>query len=328
MERRFDVTALGECLLDVIVTSGVDDANVKMEGNAGGAPVNVLAALSKLGRSTAYLGKLSHDAFGSFLKNVILQNNIDTSGVAFTDDPTTLAIVALDKNGDRNFSFYREDTADVNYRSDEIDRDVIRSSRIFHFGSVSMTSEPSRTATLEAAREAKRSGVRVSFDPNLRPTLWNDVEDAREFILEGMKLADYLKLSEEELVYVTGSSDYLDAGKKLIGEYGIALLTVTLGPKGCICITEDQDCYEPTYDVHTIDTTGSGDAFWGAFLSKIIEFDCNVEGIDREGLSDIAKFANAAGSLCSTKHGAIGAMVDRESIEKCMAEVPRLIIKD
>ena len=326
MDKKYDVAALGEYLIDVIITSPSDAAAVAMTGNAGGAPVNVLSAVTRLGRTGAYLGKLSRDPFGTYLARVMKENGVDSSGVVYTDDHTTLAIVALDEKGDRSFTFYRENTADVNYSFDEVDLDVVEQSRIFHFGSVSMTSQPSRDATLKTAEYAKKRGVKVSFDPNLRPALWGDIEKARPCIEAGLALADYVKVADEELEYLTGTADPEAGAEILLERYHPELLCVTMGAKGCALFCGEVRCYEPTYDVKTVDTTGSGDAFWGAVLAWLAERECGLAGIDKKTLSELARFANAAGSLCSAKYGAIGAMPDRKSILACMEADHRLIL--
>lgn len=325
MTKRFDVVSTGECLIDVLLKTGKESSSVQMTGNAGGAPVNVLAALSRLNCSTSYLGKISRDAFGQYLIRVMQENGIDTSGVVLTDDQTTLAMVSLNEKGDRDFSFYREGTADVNYSKEDVNTDIIRDAKVFHFGSVSMVSEPSRTATLWAAKYAKECGVKVSFDPNLRPVLWKDPENARPWIEEGLAVADYVKVSEEELVYLTGTADNLEGARELLRKYPITFLAVTLGPKGCACFSGDACAYEQTYDTNCIDTTGSGDACWGAILSCLVECSDSGRNLSREALAEIAQFGNAAGALCASKHGAIYSMATKEEILECMRRAPRLV---
>ena len=324
MTKRFDVVSTGECLIDVLLQGSQQTNAVQMVGNAGGAPVNVLAALTKLGCTAAYLAKLSTDAFGKFLLRIIEKNNINTEGIVYAQDHTTLAMVSLNEKGDRDFSFYRENTADVNYTAQEVNTDVILASKIFHFGSVSMVNDPSRTATLWAARFARDNGVKVSFDPNLRPALWGDVEVARPWIEEGLKLADYVKVSEEELVFLTGKTDFRAGAKELLEKYPIAFLAVTLGADGCACFAGEHSVYEPTYDTKCVDTTGSGDACWGAMLSRLVAMEEQVQTLGEQELRELALFANAAGSLCASRYGAIFAMGTRQEIEACMNEVPRL----
>ena len=324
MTKQFDVVSTGECLIDVLLHEDLETNSVKMIGNAGGAPVNVLVALSHLNRSTAYLGKLSKDAFGKYLLRIIKEHDIDTSGIVFTEDHTTLAMVSLSDAGDRDFTFYRQNTADVNYCEADVNLDVINASKIFHFGSVSMTTEPSRSATLLAAKFARENGVKVSFDPNLRPALWDDVANAKPWIVEGLKLADYVKVSEEELSYLTGTDDHIKGAQMLLAEYNFEYLAVTLGADGYACFANGQYVFEPTYQNKCVDTTGSGDACWGATLSRLIEKDCNISNITKEDLHNIACYANAAGSLCASKHGAIYAMATAQEIEQCIRTAPRL----
>lgn len=324
MTKQFDVVSTGECLIDVLMQEDRQNHRMTMVGNAGGAPVNVLVALSHLNHSTAYLGKLSKDAGGAYLLEIIREHGINTRGIVFTDDKTTLAMVSLNAEGDRDFSFYRQNTADVNYCPEEVNLDVIRQGRVFHFGSVSMTTEPSRSATLYGARYAREQGVKVSFDPNLRPVLWDDLDQARHWIREGFQVADYVKVSEEELELLTGKTDILEGARELLEAYHFQFLSVTLGAKGCICFANGTYGYEKTYATNCIDTTGSGDAAWGATLSCLVRLGNRVAHLSREDLREIARFANAAGALCASKHGAIYAMPTLEEIQQCMEKIPRL----
>ena len=327
MGKRYNVAAVGECLVDVIADTA-DGTSVTMTGNAGGAPVNVLAALSRLGKKTAFLGKLSRDAFGAYLKRVLEDNGIDVSGAVYTDLPTTLAMVALDEHGDRSFSFYRKNTADVEYSEEEINRDVIDDGEILHFGTVSMTCEPSRSATLAAVKYAKERGLKISFDPNLRMNLWDSPDEPKKWMRAGLEFADYVKLSDDELFYLTGETDCALGGEKLVQEYGMDFLLITMGAKGCMGFCGGISAYEPTYDTACVDTTGAGDACWGAALSRISEMSGDVKDADEKKLREILKFSNAAGSLCASKRGAVNSMASEEEIISCMENVPRLIMKD
>ncbi len=325
MNKYFDVVALGESLVDVLINYKTGDDATKMIGNAGGAPLNVLIALSKLSKETSFLGKVSRDVFGGYLLSTMQDNGVDSSGVVHTDLLTSLAMVHLDDKGNRSFSFYRTNTADINYQQSEIDKSIIDKAKIFHFGSVSMTDEPCRTATIEAAKYAKAKGVKVSFDPNLRLNLWSDKNDALQFICKGLEIADYVKMSDEEVSFITGEEDYKKGAEILLEKYNFELLSVTLGSNGAACYCNNLCCFHNTYDTDCVDTTGSGDASWGATLYKILEVDCNLKSVDENTLSDFVNFANAAGSICASKFGAIKAMPTKEEIYECMNSVPLLI---
>ena len=327
--QRYDITAVGESLIDFVTLPGSDPQKLSIEGNPGGAPANVLAAGAKLGLRTAFIGKLGQDAFGRFLAGVMRDAGVDTRGVVFSAEaPTTLAFVSLDEKGDRSFSFYRQNTADVRLEPKELDRELIASSRILHFGSVSLTDSPAREATLAAARYAREQGVAVSYDPNLRPLLWKDLNEAKVMIAQGLDLADYAKVSEEELEFLAGEADVEDGMARLMEGRRLRLLVTTMGPRGCACRTAEGLCvYAPAYDVKSVDTTGAGDTFWGAALHCILTEGRDVEDWSMGRLSAMLRFANAAGSLSTTRRGAIPAMPGREEIEACVKSTPPLSLR-
>ena len=322
MEKYYDVTAVGESLIDVIVRNDRDTGGLIMEGNPGGAPLNVLAAAVKLGLDAAFIGKISTDAFGKYLTDTIEDCGISKEGIVFTDkELTTLAMVTLDDRGDRSFSFYRNGTADVMLESGELNTGLIGRSRVLHFGSVSMTAEPSKSATLAAAKYARDNGVMVSYDPNLRERLWDNLDNAKKAILEGMKLADVVKISGEELEFLTEDKDIEQAARELRDAYGLKLLTVTLGAEGAAVLAGDTFIRKPTYsNVSTIDTTGAGDAFWGAFLYCLVKSGKRAQELDSQELERFLDFANAAGSLSTTKKGAIPAMPEKGEIESLVEQ--------
>lgn len=316
-----DITALGELLID-FTPCGKNERGVQLFAeNPGGAPANVLAMASRLGGKTAFLGKVGRDAFGDFLRGVLVQNGIKTSGLAVDEAaPTTLAFVQLDENGDRSFTFYRDPGADRMLTVEEIKSELIGDCRIFHFGSVSMTHEPSRSATLYAAQYAKEQGKLVSFDPNYRSMLWDSMEEALEQIKKGIAIADVLKVSEEEAQLITGDKDPASASQKLL-DMGPALVLVSLGELGAYYRNHACSGYVPSYHVNAVDTTGAGDAFVGAFLWKVrgmmkeeLKFMPGVE------LKQIVSFANAAGALTTTGSGAIPAMPNMEQIRQCQGK--------
>lgn len=317
--KRYDIAAIGECLLDVFAEKSPDDGSIIMKGKCGGAPANVLAQAAKLGLRTAYISKVSDDAFGAFLKEELEKAGIDTSGIILSKEyPSTLAIVSLDPAGDRSFRFYREKTADIMLSKDEIDYELIKDAEIFHFGSVSMTAEPAKSATLAAVSMAKEMGLAISFDPNLRIPLWNDLNEAREIIAEGLKMADYVKVSDDELLFLTGHDDIKRGAMDISCRFGLKLLAVTLGPRGCICCVGDRILSEPAFSVKTVDTTGAGDSFWGAALYRLILGKKDITSYSDEEIRELMRFSNAAGSLTTTAKGAVNAMPDRQRIQELL----------
>lgn len=322
-DSTFDVVALGELLID-FTPHGLSEQGLPLyERNPGGAPANVLAALAKLGRRTAFIGAVGDDAFGRYLSGVLDSSGIDTDGLVHTAEAgTTLAFVHLDESGDRSFTFYRQPGADHMLRTSDIDFSRIASARVFHFGSLSMTHEPSRTATLEAASHAKRSGVAVSYDPNLRLSLWDSADTAKERILEGMRFANIVKLSEEELLFLTGT-DELERGTKLLMEqYPLDLLLVTRGAAGSYCRTGKATANHAGYKVDVADTTGAGDAFLAGILYQWLNAAPDAPPFEwtRDRLEAMLAFANAMGALAASGKGAIPSMPAIEQVLALQAE--------
>jgi len=321
----YDIVAAGELLIDFAPGGTTKEGTALFERNPGGAPANVLAMASRLGKKTAMIGKVGDDQFGRFLTDVLKNIHVDTKGLVYTKEAnTTLAFVSLDKNGDRSFSFYRNPGADMLLAAADVDVEMVKNCRIFHFGTVSMTSNPSREATLFAVDTAKKNGAIISFDPNLRPLLWRNLEEAKAMIVKGLPLADILKVSNEELEFITGIKDLEEGSKYLKDHYGIQVILVTLGPAGCFYRIGGNQGILPTYDVKTIDTTGAGDAFLGAFLYQFIQYGKDAAALDLKEIEAMIDFANAAGSLATTKKGAIPAMPDLEAIAECQRNVPIL----
>lgn len=315
------ITALGELLID-FTPCGKNERGVPMFAeNPGGAPANVLAMAARLGGQTAFIGKVGRDAFGIFLRNILFQNGISSAGlVSDRTTPTTLAFVELDENGDRSFTFYRSPGADQMLMEWEIKPELIDNCQIFHFGSVSMTHEPSRSATLYAAQYAKGQGKMVSFDPNYRAMLWDSEEEALEQIKKGIAIADIMKVSEDEAQLITGDKDPASASQKLLG-MGPALVLVSLGEQGAFYRTTSCAGYVPAYSVEAVDTTGAGDAFVGAILWQLSGMGRNaISVMDETRLREIVSFANAAGALTTTAGGAIPAMPDIEHIRQCQSK--------
>lgn len=296
----YDVVALGELLIDFAQLSVDGDGYPTMAAHAGGAPGNFLAALNQYGASTAFLGKVGDDTFGRLLLGTLKQAGIETRGIVV--DPavfTTLAFVTF-KDGDRSFSFARKPGADTMLRFDEVDLSLIDQARVFHFGSLSLTGEPVRTATRQAIAYAKEQGKLITYDPNLRLPLWDSPERAREEILWGLSQADVVKISDEEVSFLW-DCEPREGARKLLEEHGVKLAMVTLGPKGCMLSNQRGSVTIPSPKVKPIDTTGAGDIFGGSAVSRLLKLDKAPEDLDQAELEGIARFASTAASL-STEH--------------------------
>ena len=308
-----DITAVGEILID-LTQSGVNELGIPVfAANPGGAPANLAVAAARLGASTAFIGKVGTDSYGTFLRNTLIDNHVDVTGMV--TDPrnrTTLAVVAVDKQGERTFSFYRDPSADVNLKAEEISADQLKNTKFLHFGSVSLTTDPARSATLFAAKAAKEYGALISYDPNYRASLWSDEATAVERMLEPLSMVDVLKVSDEELPLLTGTED-LEAGSKILADKGIALVLVTLGANGAFYRFGDQTGHIPGIKVKVGDTNGAGDTFFGATLAQLAGFD-KLEDITVAELENIIAIANKAAALTTSRHGAIPAMPSREEV--------------
>lgn len=310
----YDVIALGELLID-FTPKTVEGENDYFQKNAGGAPANVLAALSKQGKNTMFIGKVGNDSFGTYLADVLLANGISTEGLVFSDmENTTLAFVELDNKGDRNFTFYRKPGADMMLSENEINYDLFNGAKIFHCGSISSTHEPSRQATLTALAHAKENGLLISFDPNLRLPLWPNTDSAKEMISSLIPYADILKISEEELVFLTGTDDLAEGARQIYEKYRTSLICITLGDKGCFYRAGAKSGFVNAFNVHTVDTTGAGDAFLGGVLNGILEESTPLQELSDTQLAAIIKLGNAMGSLATTKRGGIPSMPTREAV--------------
>ena len=311
----YDVVALGELLIDFTPSGSTERGNQLFEQNPGGAPANVLAAISKLGKKGAFIGMVGQDQFGSFLRKVLAEHRIEISGLKFSQThPTTLAFVHLDQAGDRSFSFYRNPGADMMLTSEDIDYDLIKKAKVFHFGSVSMSKEPARRATLAAAKFAKEKDLLVSYDPNYRPPLWENLDEAKTVIKTGLPYTDILKVSHEELELITDTSD-LQEGTAALYDYGIQVVLVTLGPEGCFYRYPGGIGKMATYPVQVVDTTGAGDAFLGGVLYWFSEL--TLQGISKLPQGEFEKvinFANGMGALSTTKKGGLPALPNLEEV--------------
>lgn len=307
-----DIVAIGEVLID-LTQKGTDELGVgQYAANPGGAPANLAVAAARLGAETAFIGKVGADAFGSYLRRVLEENGVDTTGM-LTDahEHTTLAVVSVDGTGERSFSFYRDPSADVNLRAEEIPAALLRDTRVLHFGSVSLTAEPARSATLYAAKTARENGCLVSYDPNYRESLWHSREEAVAQMKAALPLCDILKISDEELPLLTGTNDPAE-GSRQLSDLGIRLIFVTLGADGAFYRMGEHTGSVPGIRVKVGDTNGAGDTFFGAALSKLVQE--NLDTLTPERLAEIAAFANKAASITTSRHGAIPAMPRLEEI--------------
>lgn len=310
----FDITAFGELLIDY-TPAGKSPAGMDLfEQNPGGAPANVLACASKLGNKTAFIGKIGADMQGDFLRQTLEDAGVHTGGLVSDGSFfTTMAFVSLSENGERSFAFARKPGADTQIRKEEVDLSIIRNSRIFHFGSLSLTDSPARETTLFALKEAKKGNCLISFDPNYRPLLWRTREHAAEQIRSVLPFVDVIKLSDDETELLTDFADPHAAAEYLIGA-GIKIAAVTLGKDGVLIATKDGSGRIPGHKVEAVDTTGAGDAFWGAFLYSVV----GLGELSFSKVLGLAKFANAAAASCVTKRGAIPAMPRLRDIEKIL----------
>lgn len=318
----FDVVALGESLIDCTPAGKNEQGMELFSANPGGAPANMLAMNSKLGGKTAFIGKVGRDAFGDFLMHTMERAGIDVRGLCRTDAyKTTLAFVQLDEKGERSFSFYREPGADLMLRFEEVRTDLLQECRVFHFGSVSMTDEPCRSTTRQAVQAARRNGAFISYDPNYRPPLWKNEDEAVKVMRGMLPLSNMVKVSEEEMVLLTGQND-CRAGARAILELGPCIVLVTMGEKGSFFSTAAASGFVPAAPVQAVDTTGAGDAFLGALLAYIRDKKAEeLAGMPAAAWREALCFANAAGGLTTTRRGAIPAMPDRSEIEQCMQRI-------
>ena len=313
MEKLYDVTALGEMLIDFTMNGQSEQGNNMFEACPGGAPCNVLAMLNKLGRKTAFIGKVGEDQFGRLLKDTIEELGIETKGLILDQDiHTKLAFVHTFPDGDREFSFYRKPGADMMLSEEEVDYDMIRQSRIFHFGTLSMTDEPVRTATKKALDVAKEAGCLITFDPNLRPPLWDSLEEAKKQMEYGFRYCDVLKISDNEIQFISGMEDYDDGIHYLQEKYQIPLIFLTMGKEGSRAYYKDMRVERDGFQVKAIETTGAGDTFCGCAIHGVLTH--GLEGMTEEVLGDILTYANAGAALITMKKGAIRSMPDPEKV--------------
>ena len=313
MEKKYDVIALGELLIDFTMNGQSDQGNNMFEACPGGAPCNVLALLNKMGKKTAFVGKVGEDQFGRLLKETITEAGIDASNLKMDSEVnTTLAFVHTFPDGDREFSFYRNPGADMMLTEDEVAPAFIGQAGIFHFGTLSMTHEGVRAATKKAVQAAKEAGCLISFDPNLRPLLWSSLDLAKEQMEYGFGVCDILKISDNEIQFVSGKEDYDEGIAYLQEKYQIPLILLTMGKDGSRAYYKGMRVERPGFSVKTIETTGAGDTFCGSSLNYILEHD--FDSLIEDELGEMLTFANAAAAIVTTKKGAIRAMPAKEEV--------------
>lgn len=310
----FDVTALGEILIDFTEYGTSRSGMTLFEQNPGGAPANVLAAVSRLGAKAAFIGKAGTDMHGMLLKKTLEEIPVETKGMILDPEVfTTLAFVTL-KDGERSFSFARKPGADTMLRKDEVNLEIVGNSRIFHVGSLSLTAEPARSATFYGVEEAKKAGALISYDPNYRPLLWKDQEEAAFHMRSMIPYADVMKLSDEETFLLTGKEDPEEAADVLLAQ-GVSCVVVTLGKEGALLKTKNLSVRGKGKQREVVDTTGAGDSFWGGFLTCLIRDHADPKTLTKDQAEAYIKFANTVAGLCVEKRGAIPAMPTLEQVK-------------
>ena len=313
--KKYDVVALGELLIDFTQNGISEQGNPLFEANPGGAPCNVLAMVSKLGHKTAFVGKVGKDSFGKQLKDTLEEVGIDATNLTMDEEVhTTLALVHTFADGDRDFAFYRNPGADMMLTEKEIPEELIQNSKIFHFGTLSMTHEGVRAATKKALDIAKKEGCVISFDPNLRPPLWDSLDSAKEQVLYGLQFCDILKISDNEIQWLTGKEDYTDGVNWILDRFQIPLILVSMGREGSRAYYKGSMVEAaPFLQKNTIETTGAGDTFGGCVLHYILQH--GLEDLSEDNLVEMLRFANAAAALITTRKGALRVMPSVEEIK-------------
>ena len=318
--QKFDVVTLGELLVDFTENGKSAQGNTLFEANPGGAPCNVLSMLQRLGKKTAFIGKVGKDSFGEMLRAVVEEQGIDTGNlIADSEVLTTLAFVHTASDGDRSFSFYRNPGADMMLREEEIDFSVLENTRIFHFGSLSMTAAGVENATKKAIEAAKNAGALISFDPNLRPPLWKSLDTAKEKIAYGISQCDILKISDDEIAFFTGISDIDEGVAKILEEFHTPFICATMGKKGSRAYYNGNRVEQaPFLNENTIETTGAGDTFMACVLNGILEH--GLDNMDAQKMRETLEFANAASSIITTKKGALKVMPKKDEVLQFIQE--------
>ena len=309
-----DVVAIGELLIDFATVSTNADGYPAMQALPGGAPANFLAALTKYGFGTALLGKVGTDTFGKLLIGTMQKAGIETRGLISTDDVfTTLAFVTFDESGDREFAFSRKPGADTCISFEELDLSLIDEAKVFHFGTLSLTDEPARSATQKAVAYAKSKGKLITYDPNLRKPLWKDMGVCKEQLLWGLSQADVVKISDEEVEFLFGCTPE-EGADKLLNEFGVSLAMVTLGPSGAYLKNKNGSTYVKCPKVSPIDTTGAGDIFGGSAVSRLLKIGVHPADLTVEQMYAVGSFASTAASLSTEKSGGIPSIPEETTV--------------
>lgn len=312
--KKYDVIALGELLIDFTQNGLSEQGNGLFEANPGGAPCNVLSMLNNLGKKTSFIGKVGNDQFGKTLKKALEELGIGTENLLMDNEVhTTLALVHTFADGDRDFSFYRNPGADMMLTVNELNLDLVHDTRIFHFGTLSMTHDGIRATTKKAIEAAKEAGALISFDPNLREPLWDSLDNAKEQVRWGLGKCDVLKISDNEIQWLTGEEDFTAGVKKIREEFPIPLILVSMGRDGSRAYYGDHYVeVAPFLQKNTIETTGAGDTFCACILNYVL--DHGLEALTDEQLKEMLTFANAAASIITTRKGALRVMPTREEV--------------
>ncbi len=318
MAKEVDIVALGELLID-FTEAGYGASGMKLfEQNPGGAPANLLTVASHMGFKTSFIGKVGNDMHGRFLKRTLEQEGIGTDSLIVDDSVfTTLAFVEIEKNGERNFSFARKPGADTQLKAEELNQELLKNCKIFHFGSLSLTDDPAKKATQEAVRIAGDAGAVISYDPNYRASLWADPAAAVAAMKSMIPMVDVMKVSDEESLLLTGESDYESAADVLLS-MGPQLVAITLGADGVLIATKEDKKVVSGYQVDTVDTTGAGDSFWGGFLSRFLTLNKKLNELSWDEICACAQQGNAVAALCVQKRGGIPAIPMKEEVEKML----------
>lgn len=315
MEKEVDIVALGELLIDFTEAGSSEGGRKLFEQNPGGAPANLLTVASHMGYKTALIAKVGKDMHGAYLKKTLVKEGICTDYmIEDSDSFTTLAFVAIDEAGERQFSFARKPGADTRLTVSDLDLKLLKSCKIFHFGSLSLTDEPARGATLEAVRTARAAGSLISYDPNYRKILWKDEAAALKNIKSVISYVDVMKVSDEECLFITGENEHERAIRILL-QMGPKLVAVTFGSEGVLLATKDRMGKVQAFRTEVVDTTGAGDSFWGGFLSRYLKIGKTIDTMLWEELQECARYGNATASLCVKKRGGIPAIPDSREVE-------------
>lgn len=312
--KTYDVIALGELLIDFTQNGLSEQGNALFEANPGGAPCNVLSMLNNLGKKTAFIGKVGNDQFGKTLRQSLEELGIGTDNLLMDDTVhTTLALVHTFADGDRDFSFYRNPGADMMLTEQELNLDLVKDTRIFHFGTLSMTHEGVRAATKKAVETAKQAGALITFDPNLREPLWDSLDQAKEQVRWGLGQCHVLKISDNEIQWLTGEEDFTAGVRRIREEFPIPLILVSMGKDGSRAYYNEHYVEAaPFLQKNTIETTGAGDTFCACVLNYVL--DHGLEGLTDEQLLEMLTFANAAASIITTRKGALRVMPSKEEV--------------